>query len=246
MQIKVSIENDLLKLIPQLNAIDPRQAKFTIANALTQTAKQVQAAIKSDMSRAFKTPTPYTLNALYLKPATKSSLQAEVRVKDKPSSGNAPIKPLNAEIYSGSRQAKGFEVALRGLGILPGNMFVVPGAGVPLDQYGNVNSRLIRAIIEALRSAPSTQAAGRRNRSPQGSASYFAVKPGEKGNLKPGIYARFGFASGSSIKPYFLFVKQPNYKERLPFFELGQKIISENLLENLKKSYEYAMQTAKK
>ncbi len=65
-----------------LNGWEKSQLPFATAKALTLTGQKVKAGITSAMQRSFSNPTPYTLNSVYLKPATKTNLVAEVELKN--------------------------------------------------------------------------------------------------------------------------------------------------------------------
>jgi len=248
----ISVKSTLLDVLPKLDQFTARQAPFIIAKALTATASQVKDRIQAEIPKVFNNPTPYTMNSLYMRPATKTRLEAEVRIKDEAAKGIAPIKWLNAEIYGGDRNLKRSEVLLRASGILPSGMFLVPGQGLKLDSYGNVSGGQIQKILAQLKSNldaysnESIASRGRKRLRPQADARYFVIRPGDnKTKLKPGIYARYGFASGSSIKPIFMFVRKPHYKQRLKFFELGQEVIAKQIEPNLRDAYELAIATAR-
>ena len=250
--MRISIRSDLEWLLPKLDRFTKRHAPFIVAKALTETAKHVQADVKTAIKTVFDRPTPYTLNATYLRPATKARLEAEVRVKDEAVKGIAPIKYLGAQIYGGIRNDKRSEKLLRSFGILAEGYNVVPGQGLKLDSYGNISRGVIQGILSQLKAnhdsyANETTASRKRKRkNSQPQARYFAIPVGSNtSRLAPGIYGRFGFASGSAIKPILMFVKTPRYKARLHFHDIGVKAINANLERELKSAYEIAIKTAR-
>jgi hypothetical protein len=128
----------------------------------------------------------------------------------------------------------------------------VPGQGLKLDAYGNISKGIIQRILSQLKIngdayANETVASRKRKRATaQPQARYFVIPVGSTtSRLKPGIYARFGFAAGSSIKPILMFVKTPQYKVRLPFHEIAMKSVNENIERELKSAYEHALRTAR-
>ncbi len=61
-----------------------RMLPYIIARALTLVAKDAQAEVVREMPQRFDRPTPFTLNALRVKPATARDHTAQVFVKDMP------------------------------------------------------------------------------------------------------------------------------------------------------------------
>lgn len=244
----ISVKSTLLDVLPKLDQFTARQAPFIIAKALTATAKQVQAGATEDIKRSFKNPTPWTVNSIFIVAATKQNLTAQIAIKNQIVAGLAPIQPLNAEVYGGTRRDKRSEVALRRAGILPSGMYIVPGKGVPLNGNGNVSGALMRQIIKQVSAiGPSASRMTRKKTAAAGiTSTYFVVTPANPhGRLKPGIYARFGFASGSSVRPILMFVRAPHYRERFKFFEVGQKVINEVMEKNLVEAYNLAISTTR-
>ena len=250
--MQVSIRSDLERLLPKLDRFTKRHAPTIISAALNQTAKRVQLDIREAIQSVFDRPTPYTVRSTFLKPANKARLEAYVGIKDEAVKGIAPIKYLAAQIYGGTRNDKRSEKLLRSFGILPEGYNVVPGQGLKLDSYGNISRGVIQGILSQLKAnhdsyANETTASRKRKRkTAQPQARYFAIPVGSNTSLlAPGIYGRFGFASGSAIKPILMFVKTPRYKARLFFHDIGMKAINANLERELKSAYEIAVKTAR-
>jgi len=63
-------------------AMVEKQARFATAVALTQTAKDAQAAVSGALAQIFDAPTPFTQKAIAITPARKESLVAWVFAKD--------------------------------------------------------------------------------------------------------------------------------------------------------------------
>lgn len=59
-----------------------KQARFATAVALTQTAKDAQAAVTQALPQIFDAPTPFTQKSIAITPARKDSLEAWVFAKD--------------------------------------------------------------------------------------------------------------------------------------------------------------------
>ena len=202
---------------------------------MTYTALDIREEVKREMRAVFDRPTPYTMGSLYVKPATAASLVAETYFKDDSAgSGTPATKYLLPQVEGGSRGAKGLEVALRAVGVLPAGWFVVPGAGARLDAYGNVSRGQIIQVLSQLRI---TLVAGATRNLPfdarkqitaqrKAGGRFFVAKPGAK-NLTPGVYQRDFYSE--VVTPIFIFVKGASYRRRLDFYGIANRIARERM-----------------
>lgn len=230
------------------------QVPFAAARAITKTGLQMKKDLKAEMGRVFDRPTPFTMQSLFLDPATKQSLEAKVGLIDQSFKGKTAVDYLLPQIIGGSRDVKRFELHLRGAGILAPGLFVVPGSGARLDRYGNVSRGQYVQVLSALGAHPdpfSNRSNSRRSRRKIPTANYFvatttvSIVGGEmvkrKSNLKPGIYQK----SGLAIKPVFIFVRQPKYSPRFRFFDVAERTVRANLMRNMQESLAVAIRTAR-
>lgn len=253
----------MLKLTPTFAAKEvlrdlekfQKQIPFATARALTKTAQEVMREDKQAIASVFDRPTPYALNSLFLQPARKDKLEAKVWIKSDAFKGTPAENFLKPNIDRGSRKQKRYERALIAAGVMPAGYFTVPGAAAPLDAYGNIPSRFIVQLLSYFRSfgqqgytANMTEAG--RKRFERGASKrlgqnvqYFAV--GLNNRLKPGIYMRVTFSTGSAIKPVILFVKSVGYKQRFDFFGISQSVIDKRYKANLDESMQIAINTAR-
>lgn len=169
---------DLPQLQEALREMSQRRLNAGVATGLTRTAVQVRDAQRAAMTQVFDRPTPYTLNSLWLQPATGSMsaagrvelpalpgknaffgrrgqagyLEAQVYIKDQGNNQGAAIDHyLRPQIESGTRDAKGLEKTLYRAGVLPAGWRVVPGQSARLDAYGNVSRGQITEVLSQLR-----------------------------------------------------------------------------------------------
>jgi hypothetical protein len=231
--IKISVNAnfpDVAKRIAELG----KQGPFVAAVALTRSITDARGAIKAEMVRAFDRPTAYTLNGMFIKPATKTNLEARVWLKDNPGSKGTPAdRYLAPQIYGGSRGQKGMERLLQRNGLMPAGWYAVPAAGAQFDANGNVKRSQIVQIMSQLKlqrgagfeSRATGSARSNRTIARQG-VTYFALPVARRG-LKPGIYLKRKFAHGTAIRPVFVFVSAVTYKPRLRFFEVGQATVEQ-------------------
>lgn len=261
MKIDIQITG-MKELISKMSDLEKRQVPFAMAKALTKTAQQVQAEEVKVMQRTLDRPTPYTLKALYVKPATKADLSSAVYFKDKSSAGkgNPAANWMLPQVAGGKRSLKRFESALRNRGILPHGMFVAPGSACPTDAYGNIPGSFIVKILsyfksfgeQGYRANITDERKGKMwkgTRTKRGEAFFFSRGPGHwygrDQHLPAGIYQRIQFVGGTAIKPIMMFVKEPSYSKRFPFYETAQKIINQNLNRNFSEAMRDAIRTAK-
>jgi len=184
-----------------------RQLPYATAIALNKTAKAVQKELTAEMSRTFDRPTPFIKKSLYIRPASKQNLIAEVGVKDE------ATKILVHQIYGGQRVMKRSEKWLRHYWTL--------GAGARLNQYGNISPGQITQILSVTKTHPdpyswTTKRSRKRNKKLPG---YFIIRKGlTKRGLHPGVWQRVG---KKSVKPVLIFGREPHYRPRYKFFEVA-------------------------
>ena len=230
--ISFDVRGDANAILADLDRISKQQVPYAMARSLTKTAQFVAGKEVDVIKRSFDRPTPFTLNSLYVNPATKQKLEAFVKIKDEAFKGNAAIKYLAAEIYGGRRQNKGFEKLLQRSGVLPSGWYAIPASGAELDGYGNVRGSLITRILSQLQSArdsltnETVKLKRSRNRT-KAKGRYFVAYPGRPRtkHLKYGIYERLSAFGGSAIRPVFIFTaRAPRYRQRFKFFETADHV----------------------
>lgn len=236
------------------------QLPYAAAKTLTRTGQQVKAAESDAIAKAFKSPTPFTKNAVYLQTATKTRLQARVWLKDL---GSKPSYLL-PQIEGGMRPMKRFETRLKMAGFMTANQRAVPGQAAKLDAYGNMSRGLIMKILSQLKTAVvqgdySDASNSRRSRAKRATVQYFVSKgTGSSRNglagrqrdtyrqhLPAGVWERRVHAWGSSIRPVLLFVNGTKYSKRFDFFGVAERVIVTNLKANAEEAVREAMATAR-
>lgn len=222
-----------------LRDLSERDGPFVTAYALTQTAKDIKAAEVETMQSVFDRPTRFTLNSLYVKPATKRDLTAEVYFKD--GFGSVPAwRYLGPQVEGGARVHKSFERALIRSGFMSPEEFAVPGQGATLDASGNISGGTITRILSQLGAAEQTAGfkanqttKSRARAKKKGVGRYFVLRPGGAGaadrNVVPGIYYR---ADLHDMVPVIMFVRPPRYQKRFPFYERAGEVFDQKLVAN--------------
>ncbi len=228
------------------------QLPFATALALTRTAEVVKLKERDEMRRVFRSPTPYTLNSLFMKPATKSKLEAWVWVKDESVKGTPATKYLLPQIQGGGRNVKRFERLMQARGYMASNEYVVPGQGAQLDAYGNLNRGQLQRILAQLQASfdplqRETATSRKRNarRRTRGGRYFVGGSPGRGRHLARGIWERLTTGFGSGVRPVLLFVRQPRYAPRFKFFEVAERVGNEQLPYQMGLAVDRALATAR-
>lgn len=228
MQVNIQIEG--LNEVRAMLGNAAKQANYAASRALNTSAYAINDRLKKDMAATFKGgATAYTLRAFSVKRADKVSLTAEVALRqDAPEGGISYAKALAHLFTGGSRKYKNVEGWLRGRGLLPNGLTIAPGAGMPLDSYGNMR----RAALTELLGVVGTQ---RRNlrvyrRTGAGKAQkavgYFVALPGDKSGHHPGIYKRIETGTSSALSPMILYVDPVNYRKFIDLDKLGNEVVA--------------------
>lgn len=207
--------------------------RYATAVALTRTAKELEFRLQRELQQVFNNPTPWIASkSTYIKPATKQNLTAVVGVKDR------QVLYLKEHFNAGARGQKPYERILRGLGVLPPGYVTTPGSGLKLDGRGNPNRAQLSEILGSVKTKMAV-AKGRGKR--MGMVYYFAIVPGMKSHLRPGIYLR----RGSEIKPMLMFVQSADYRRRIDLQAFADQWAGKIFEREFSLAFEQAMRTAR-
>lgn len=221
---------DLDDAVASLASLGGDLPNRVLADALNHTANQANQALRSEIDDVFDQPTPFTRNAIRVLNATPNSLEASLWVKDDKdnnSKGQAPEDWVAPQVFGGPRVDKTSERNLRAKGILPPGMFIVPGEGARLDQYGNMSRGQMIQILSGLGALEYT--AGFKGNATQSARSlakghqqaYFVMK---RGKTPIGI----GERREKTLVMVLAFVRSPQYRERFKFFEVVRRIAEDD------------------
>ena len=198
-----------------------KQGAFAVVQALTATAKDVQAGEREGLEQSVDRPTPFTLNAFGVDPAIKAKPTARIFMR--------PIQSryLQWQIEGGQRTYKGFEIKIKEKTF---NAFLIPGRDTPRDQYGNVSRSDIIKITAELNSSGSAR-------------RYFAGQPKGRPDLPPGVYARVN--DNTSIEPLLIFATHAVYTKRFEWSAIARRIVDANFERNLTAALARTIATAR-
>jgi len=235
-----------------------RQATYAMMLALNKTAEQVKSELQTEMQRVFDKPTPWVINSLRIKYATKTKLDAELAYKDK-NSVESSRSMLEPHVFGGPRHYKAMEARLYNAGILPPGWNAVPGAAATLDAFGNMSQGQITQLLNVLQTYSEAGynkadsktitrlAKGNKKKGTYGFTYWVnpvSSTPPQGKHLPPGVYQRVNTGFGSSLKPVLIFVKKANYRQRLDFFGIAKRVVDRDLSGNFSEAFEQAMATA--
>jgi hypothetical protein len=229
--LQFDVRGSIADIEQHLTSLGREQVPFATVLALTRSAKFAQGELTREIGRVFDRPTRYTQSAVFVRPATKARMWAEVKIKDESVKGNPAVRYLIAQIRGGSRGLKGFEKLLQRNGVMPLGWYAVPTKYASLDANGNVPGGVIVKMLSQLQASRDSltnenQKAKRKRNAKARAGRYFVAMPSRQRtkHLEPGIYERLGTAFGSGVRPILLFVpKAPQYARRLRFFEIADE-----------------------
>lgn len=248
--IKLTFDTKIL--VENFEALRSKQLPFAMALTLTRTAQVMQTAEKIEMKFAFDFPTPFTINSVFVRGATKKKLEAFVFLRDEASKGTPPVRYLAPQVYGGARRVKRFERALRAAGILGEHELAVPGSGARLNKFGNLTGGAISAMLSGVSASPDPQQnKSRRAAGKKPLRGFFSGEMRKKGGAfgdsgTRGIWER---SSGRKIKPVLIFVPEASvdYRKRFDFFGIIEQVLDRGeLAKQFKLAFREARRTAKK
>lgn len=263
--MNINIEfKGLKEVVASMDDLAKKQVPFALKNAINKTAENVKDEEIKQMPSKMDRPTPYTLNALYIRYAKQGRLAAEIGYKDKSQAGkgNPAANWMHPQVEGGRRNLKRFESSLQRIGVLPNGMYIAPGAACQLNAYGNIPSSLIVQILSYFKAfgeqgyraniTDKRKAAlkkGSKRTMKAGYEYFVSYGPGTasgRQHLAAGIYKKVDLIGQGKIKPIMMFVKQPSYSQRFPFYQIAQKVIDQKLKPNFDEAMREALLTARR
>lgn len=251
--MELRVDTNIADIARSLSRVERQQLPYATALALSRTAVAAKAAEEREMRDVFDRPTPYTMSAIYVLPATRSRLASAVGIKDHAAKAVPAAKFLAAQIRGGYRGLKRFERALHAVGALPPGYLAMPGDGATLDSYGNMSRAQIVQILSYFRAFPEAgyranitaqrRAALARGSSKKYGISYFSGRPGDR--LPLGIWQRRAHAFGSSVRPILIFVRHAVYQPNFDFRYVAETTIAREIPPQFRRSLAEAMATRK-
>jgi hypothetical protein len=209
-----------------------KQIPFATALTLTRLAQISKQELQTEMRRVFERPTRFAINSIFIRPATKQRLVSEVWLK-----GEYPGDPaqsfMRPQIFGGTRPQKKFERMLERARVLPPGWVTVPGKGAKIDSFGNQSPAEIVQILSALSAFPQGGVGFSANRTDRSrgrrkgklrdiffSGPNLQQRAANGGRLPWGVWER----KGRRVQALLFFVRKAQYRKRLAFFEVCQRV----------------------
>lgn len=239
-----------------------KQVPFATAKALTVTAQAVNREMQAEMkSKIEGGSTAFTLRSLRVKAATKTSLAAEVFVREDSGGASRPYVETLGQLYnSGARRWKKIEGLLKGRGLMPEGYQIVPGGAAPISPNGNMYKSSYAEMLGILKSGLRNLQIYRKTglgKEPK-SIGYFVIQPGHP-RLLPGIYRRITvltrdsrstarhvtLARTSAIEPWLIFVRPGRYRQIFNLEKTAAVVVSRVFQPAFDAALKQAMATAR-
>jgi len=243
MKIEITADNAAVK--QYFDNLSKKHLPFARFMAVNKIAMEVKQETYSELKTLFDRPRPdYTLQSLDVTKAKYADFrsQREVSARVDVTDFKGQDKYIGHHFTGEDRRFKRFEARLRYANILPAGMWAVPGKAMPIDQYGNADRNVITQILRYLQAfnfvgdtqnmkeAGKKRLRGKYSRAAMGADFEMVVSQG-KGRFKhlpAGIYFRYNFASGSSLKPMLMFVRRTRgYRRRVFLDEIGDQVMQQ-------------------
>lgn len=233
------------RVLDRLGEVNRRQLPFAIQTGLNALAERIRRGERDVMRQRFDRPTPYTLDSLYIRYATKSRLAAEVRIKDEAFKAAPAALWLNSEIVGGGRNKKRSErmLANKGLG-----RYWTPASGAVLDGYGNVGRGFIIKMLTALKAHSEVGYVANRSKSKrsQRKARNFDIFIGSPNGEPAGVWQRVSGGFGAGLKPLmWIHHEAPQYRVRFPFEKVAANIYRAHAPTEFERAVRHALATAR-
>lgn len=228
-----------------------QKARKAIARGITKTLQEIRATEVAEMRRVFNRPSNYVLGAARIQAAEANGITGRAYLATPAGYKQHPITP---QVVGGSRPTKRFERSLIAKGVMPAGHFAVPTRQA-LNGDGKMRPGLVQQVLAQAAIAQKTSGGLgvpdrskktlRRQLQARGRAGgQFVFVKIKKGKLSPGIYLvsgeylgkEGGYRRTGALTPLFRYVLRVNYKIRLPFEEIGERIASQRLVKNIESS----------
>ena len=250
----ITIQVDTREATRWLDDVQRKQIPFATSLALNRAAFLSLPDMTREVNDSFDRPTPWIQKSARYTKATKANLSVTFGYDVFGNKqGVTAGKVLRSEVAGGERKLKRFEIALRRKGVLPNDMFAVPGEAAAdlgmIDQYGNMKGG---AIVQILSKLEAFQEVGftanvvnkKRKRAPGRDRYYWVGKPGR--NTPLGVWlVDEKHSKRGRLRPVLVFVNATNYKKRYDFHYAANKALLKHFYPEFDKALAQALATAR-
>lgn len=230
--MKLSISISGLDAFDRQVANVQKQVAFAASKALNATAKEVQKAIPSVLAQSLDKPTPFTTseNSTFIRPATKTKLEAAVLFKD--------------------RQAGYLKYQLEGGVRTPTRKALRLPSAIGLDQYGNLPRGTIKRLVSLARKESKFGKRTAQRIKVSNKLELFYGDPKDVGahRFPPGIYKIVSAGRGgkSQLIPLIVFPDQvAKYRKRVDLEPMARAVVLKSFGPAFERELTLALSTAK-
>lgn len=227
-----------------------RQIPYATMLAINWTAATTQKATEVAMRHDFDRPTPFVMRGLFIGYATKTSLAAEVRVKDDPLgwANHSLAEKIGQQFAGGVGRLRGrMENAFERNGYISAGEYLIPGPDATLDRYGNLSGGQINRIYAALRlfrdaaQNPTDSRRSRKNASAAGRL-FWSHGKGHTSGLRRGLW---GTDAQGKLRLVLVVVPKVAYRRRIELDRIAQITVDRDFRKNFERGLRRAIETAK-
>ncbi len=248
--LEVSVSADFSGLEKALLRMSAELKGKAAATAVSRTAARARLDMRDALPRVFDRPTPFTVNAIRFA-ADPNAGTARLFISDEAAKGTPPEKFLRAEIEGGARRDKRSERALVMRGIIAPDQQMVPGAGAPLDSYGNIQRGALTRILSRISAfgeqgyAANASAATRRRLKKaklavRSTGTDYFVKRDHDGRAQ-GVFQLVG---KGQIRPVLIFTdRRAHYRARFDFVGMAHKSFATLWPKEMRRGFYEAMES---
>jgi hypothetical protein len=228
MQIHIQIQG-LDAMRQQLGTL-AKQANYATSRAINTAAFAVNTRLKTGMASTFVGgATAYTLRAFRVEQARRDNLTATIALRTDTAGASLPYNKALAHLFTGGlRKYKKIEGWLRARRLLPNGYTIAPGAGMPLDRFGNMRQAALTEMLGVLGTQRTNLRVYRHTGrgKAQKAVGYFVATSGDKSGHHPGIYKRIETGSSSAISPMVLYVRPTTYRRFIDLERVGNEVVA--------------------
>ena len=210
------VRGNIKEFTRSLNHMQKQQLPFAISVALNATADDVSRVQRTQAERLFDRPTPFVLNAISTR---KGKFRGKRATKQRLIASIIPGSTKGGLDAAGSRVQDLLKLQIEGGTRTPnGRAIVVPTKLAKTNKYGNLRNKQVARLA--------------------GQKTTFSA--GQAEGMKPGLYRRQGKGKAVMLVAY-----EPiaNYRQRFPFYRIGEGVVGSKLRRNLEKAMDRAMRT---
>lgn len=247
--LEVSVRTDFSALERALLDMSKELGTKAATTAVGRTAARARLDMRARLPDVFNHPTPFTVNAVRFAVDPEARC-ATLYVSEDAAKGTSPAKYLAAEIQGGHRRDKRSERAMIMRGLMEPDQQMVPGAGAPLDAYGNIRRGAMAQIMSRISafgeqgySANVTgKTRGKLAKAKRAVRStgtdYFVAR--DRAGRPRGVFRLLG---RHQITPVLIFTdRRPDYRKRFDFVGLAHKSFGDTWPKEMRRAFYETME----